>query len=159
MRLLILTKTQARKLLTSFHIPAHSPGLPTLRALDISGLRTVDDATINLLTYGHQYVRWQTNRLASEKRAARHSYHVEESMREVDQLGLQYPLSELMYLRMKDCDGVTDKVAEYLSGEGAPTELLLKHMCIGKDSVERFRMHVWSWNTMCATDERFGVFV
>jgi hypothetical protein len=78
-------------------------------------------------------------------------------MQEVDQLGLQYPLSELMYLRMRDCDGVTDKVAEYLSGEGAPTELCLKHKCIGKDSVERFKMHVWSWSTMCVKNERLVV--
>lgn len=152
-------KTQDKSSTNVFVFPCFPPGLPTLRALDISGLQTVDDATVNLLTYGHQYVRWQTNRLASEKRAARHSYQIQESMQEVDQLGLQYPLSELMFLRMKNCDGVTDKVAEYLSGEGAPTELYSKHMCIGKDSVERFEMHLCSWNTMCATDERFGVFV
>ncbi|GAQ83289.1 hypothetical protein KFL_001420140 [Klebsormidium nitens] len=98
-------------------------GLPSLRALDISGIPSVDDSTINILTYGHQYARWQASvQQAYEWRAARrrplfgHTLDAADSL-DVwsDGLGLQYPLTALVYLRVAECEGVTDKVVEYLS--------------------------------------------
>eukprot|EP00243_Klebsormidium_subtile_P003660 TRINITY_DN17249_c0_g1_i1.p1 TRINITY_DN17249_c0_g1~~TRINITY_DN17249_c0_g1_i1.p1 ORF type:complete len:386 (+),score=22.41 TRINITY_DN17249_c0_g1_i1:262-1419(+) len=98
-------------------------GLPSLRALDISGIPFVDDSTINVLTYGHQYARWQASvQQAYEWRAARrrplfgHTSDTADGLDAwSDSLGLQYPLTALVYLRVAQCEGITDKVVEYLS--------------------------------------------